>query len=98
MKRYLLLGFFLCALLVLPVSAAWNIQSPDHTGTIRFYDNGMGIVHVDNYPAITFEYKQISGNQYEARYLWYSIPFDLNGGIITSSKVPGASATWSDEP
>lgn len=97
MKRLLLI-LILLATIILPVSAAWNIQSPDHTGTIQFYDSGVGIAHVDNYPALTFEYRQISNTHYEARYLWYAVPFDINKGVITSSELPGVSAVWSDEP
>ena len=94
MKR-LLLTLIILAVLILPVSAEWEIKSPDHTGYIQFYDGGIGIVHVDNYPAITFNYKHISGDNYEARYLWYALPFTVKEGVITSSKVPGASVVWS---
>lgn len=88
MKRLLLISILLLAI-VGTASATWQIQGSQYTGTIDFYQNGVGIAHVDGYPAITFEYKQVEPGFYEARYLWYSVPFQIKDGIIISENIDG---------
>jgi hypothetical protein len=89
MKRLLLIGLVVFAL-VGTVNASWQIQGSSYTGTIDFYQDGLGIAHIDNYPAVTFEYKQIAPGQYEARYLWYAVKFKLENSVITSDDFPYA--------
>lgn len=98
MKRLLIILFALLLLttIVLPVSAEWQIQSPDYQGTIQFYDNGMGLVKLVNYPPLTFSYSLVSPEHYIARYWWYEVPFQSTNGIITSPQFPNSFAYWSE--
>jgi hypothetical protein len=83
---------FLCltiALLIGSVSA-WTIVSPEYSGTVDFYDTGVGVASVNGYPPIHFSWEHVEGKEYVARYLWYSVPFSFNDGVITSTSFPSA--------
>jgi hypothetical protein len=82
---------FLCLTIALIIGSvsAWTIVSPEYTGTVSFYDNGVGVASVNGYPPIHFSWEH-DENGYVARYLWYSVPFTFNDGAITSTSFPSA--------
>jgi hypothetical protein len=87
MKKLLLL---IGLLLIVGSASAWTIQSKDYTGTINFEANGVGTAYVEGYPPTMFSWNWVSGDHYEARYLWYKVDFTYFNGIITSPQFPGA--------
>ena len=49
--------------LISPVSAVWSISSPDYSGTVDFYSDNTGTVHVTS-PVewdLDFDYVQVQG-------------------------------------
>jgi hypothetical protein len=85
----LLVAFVLLLALVGSVSA-WTIESPQVTGEVTFNNDGTGVANVNGYMPIGFYWEHISGVNYEAHYLWYTIPFNYEGGYIVSPMVKNA--------
>jgi hypothetical protein len=88
--KLLLVGLILLCLI--GSVSAWTIVSPEYTGTVDFYDNGVGVANVNGYPPIHFAWEH-DENGYVARCLWYSIPFVFEDGVITSTSFHGARLT-----
>ena len=86
-KLIFLMGtLFLC---VAPVMG-WTVDAPGHKGTVEFNADNTGHLNVDGY-SLNFNWVQIGEtNQFKSSYLWYSVNFELNDGVITSPQFPGA--------
>lgn len=87
MKKLLLI---LGILLLVGCASAMTIQGSDYKGTITFEANGVGVANIDGYPQTMFSWEWISGNNYEAHWLWYAIDFTYVDGVVTSPIFPGA--------
>lgn len=88
MKKLLVIIIML--VLLIGSASAWTIESNDYKGTISFEANGVGTAYVEGYPPTMFSWNWVSGDKYEARYLWYKVNFTYVDGVITSSSFPGA--------
>jgi hypothetical protein len=87
-------------LLVNPVMAIWTIQSPEYSGTVNFYADGTGTLHLTS-PVLwdlNFEYTSTQENQYIASALVlgtrYQIPFRHSNNILTSQAYPDTRIVW----
>ena len=87
MKKLL---FILGLLLIVGSVSAWTIESENYSGTIEFYDNGVGTAFIDGYPVTSFSWNWVGGTDYEARWMWYRVDFTYQDGVITSPRFPGA--------
>ena len=89
MKKLFLILVFL--FLMCGTVSAWTIKSDRYSGTIEI-QAGYGIASVDRYPQIRFSWNEIGENQYEAHYLWYTVPFTYNpeNDTIISPVFPNA--------
>jgi hypothetical protein len=86
--KLLLVGLILLCLI--GSVSAWTIVSPEYTGTVSFYDNGVGVANVNGYPPIHFAWEHVEGKEYMAHYLWYRVPFTFEDGVIISTSFHGA--------
>ena len=90
MKKLLVIALIaLC--LCIATAQAWTIVSDKYSGTITLYGDGSGVANVDGHNPVQFTWNQVDGNNYEAHYWFYTVPFTYNpeNNTITS---PSTSA------